>query len=43
MPVDLAVEFYERDPGLFASVLGAAIALRLFLFFGAGWCCRSPA
>jgi membrane protein len=33
VPVDLAVEFYERDRDSFASVLGAAIALRLFLFF----------
>jgi hypothetical protein len=33
MPVDLAVGFYERDRDAFASVLGAAIALRLFLFF----------
>ena len=33
MPVDLAVDFYERDRDAFASVLGAAIALRLFLFF----------
>ncbi len=33
MPVDLAVEYYERDRDAFASVLGAAIALRLFLFF----------
>ena len=33
MPVDLAVQFYERDRDSFASVLGAAIALRLFLFF----------
>jgi membrane protein len=33
MPVDLAVQFYERDRDSFAAVLGAAIALRLFLFF----------
>jgi uncharacterized BrkB/YihY/UPF0761 family membrane protein len=33
VPVDLAVDFYERDRDSFASVLGAAIALRLFLFF----------
>jgi uncharacterized BrkB/YihY/UPF0761 family membrane protein len=33
MPVDLAVQYYERDRDSFASVLGAAIALRLFLFF----------
>jgi uncharacterized BrkB/YihY/UPF0761 family membrane protein len=33
LPVDLAVQFYERDRDSFASVLGAAIALRLFLFF----------
>lgn len=33
MPLDLAVEYYERDRDSFASVLGAAIALRLFLFF----------
>lgn len=32
VPLDLAVSFYERDRELFASVLGAAIALRLFLF-----------
>jgi uncharacterized BrkB/YihY/UPF0761 family membrane protein len=32
MPVDLAVALYERDREQFASVLGAAIALRLFLF-----------
>ena len=32
MPVDLAVQYYERDRDSFASVLGAAIALRLFLF-----------
>ena len=32
-PVDLAVTYYERDRDSFASVLGAAIALRLFLFF----------
>ena len=32
VPFDLAVTFYERDRDLFASVLGAAIALRLFLF-----------
>jgi len=33
VPVDLAVDFYERDRDSFAAVLGAAIALRLFLFF----------
>ncbi len=33
MPVDLAVQYYERDRDSFAAVLGAAIALRLFLFF----------
>lgn len=32
VPMDLAVTFYERDREQFASVLGAAIALRLFLF-----------
>jgi uncharacterized BrkB/YihY/UPF0761 family membrane protein len=32
VPVDLAVHYYERDRDSFASVLGAAIALRLFLF-----------
>jgi Virulence factor BrkB len=32
LPVDLAMTFYERDREQFASVLGAAIALRLFLF-----------
>lgn len=32
IPVDLAVSFYERDRDTFASVLGSAIALRLFLF-----------
>jgi uncharacterized BrkB/YihY/UPF0761 family membrane protein len=32
IPVDLAVQYYERDRDSFASVLGAAIALRLFLF-----------
>jgi hypothetical protein len=32
VPLDLAVRFYERDRDSFASVLGAAIALRLFLF-----------
>jgi hypothetical protein len=31
--VDLAVQLYERDRETFASVLGSAIALRLFLFF----------
>jgi hypothetical protein len=31
-PVDLAVKLYERDRDAFASVLGSAIALRLFLF-----------
>ena len=36
MPVDLAVQYYERDRDSFASVLGAAIALRLFLFFVPG-------
>ncbi|KAA0232305.1 MAG: hypothetical protein EDR02_18075 [Actinobacteria bacterium] len=30
--MDLSVEFYERDRDAFASVLGSAIALRLFLF-----------
>ncbi|MCU0269315.1 MAG: YihY/virulence factor BrkB family protein [Acidimicrobiales bacterium] len=32
VPVDLAMSFYERDRDAFASVLGSAIALRLFLF-----------
>ncbi len=32
VPYDLAARFYERDREAFASVLGAAIALRLFLF-----------
>ncbi|HEY6532312.1 MAG TPA: YhjD/YihY/BrkB family envelope integrity protein, partial [Acidimicrobiales bacterium] len=32
IPIDLAVNYYERDRDSFASVLGAAIALRLFLF-----------
>jgi hypothetical protein len=32
VPYDLAASFYERDRESFASVLGAAIALRLFLF-----------
>ncbi len=32
MPIDLAATYYERDRDSFASVLGAAIALRLFLF-----------
>jgi hypothetical protein len=32
VPYDLAATFYERDRESFASVLGAAIALRLFLF-----------
>jgi hypothetical protein len=32
LPIDLAVTFYERDRDQFASVLGAAVALRLFLF-----------
>jgi uncharacterized BrkB/YihY/UPF0761 family membrane protein len=32
VPMDLAVSFYERDRDQFASVLGAAVALRLFLF-----------
>jgi Virulence factor BrkB len=31
--VDLAVLLYERDRETFASVLGSAIAMRLFLFF----------
>ena len=31
VPLDLAARFYERDRDAFASVLGAAIALRLFL------------
>jgi len=30
--IDLAATFYDRDREAFASVLGAAIALRLFLF-----------
>ncbi len=32
LPIDLAATYYERDRDAFASVLGAAIALRLFLF-----------
>jgi hypothetical protein len=32
VPYDLAATFYERDRESFASVLGAAIALRLFMF-----------
>ncbi len=32
LPYDLAVRFYERDRDSFASVLGAALAMRLFLF-----------
>jgi uncharacterized BrkB/YihY/UPF0761 family membrane protein len=32
VPYDLAVTFYERDRDTFASVLGAALAMRLFLF-----------
>lgn len=32
LPLDLVVRFYERDRDSFASVLGAAVALRLFLF-----------
>lgn len=32
VPVDLSVELFERDRDAFASVLGSAIALRLFLF-----------
>ncbi len=32
VPVDLAVELYERDRDTFAAVLGSAIAFRLFLF-----------
>jgi hypothetical protein len=32
VPYDLAASFYERDREAFASVLGAAVALRLFLF-----------
>jgi len=32
VPIDLAMTFYDRDREQFASVLGAAIALRLFLF-----------
>lgn len=32
MPYDLAARFYERDRDTFASVLGAALAMRLFLF-----------
>jgi hypothetical protein len=31
-PLGLAVNFYERDRAAFGSVLGSAIALRLFLF-----------
>lgn len=32
IPLDLAVQYYERDRDSFAAVLGAAVALRLFLF-----------
>lgn len=32
IPYDLAVTYYERDRDTFASVLGAALAMRLFLF-----------
>lgn len=32
VPYDLAASFYERDRDTFASVLGAALAMRLFLF-----------
>lgn len=32
VPVDLAVQLFERDRDAFGSVLGSAIALRLFLF-----------
>ena len=32
IPYDLAVTYYERDRDSFASVLGAALAMRLFLF-----------
>jgi uncharacterized BrkB/YihY/UPF0761 family membrane protein len=32
LPYDLAASFYERDRDTFASVLGAALAMRLFLF-----------
>lgn len=32
LPMDLAIRFYERDREQFAAVLGAAVALRLFLF-----------
>lgn len=32
VPYDLAVAYYERDRDSFASVLGAALAMRLFLF-----------
>ena len=32
MPFDLAATLYERDRDTFASVLGAALAMRLFLF-----------
>ena len=32
-PLDLAVTYYERDREALASVLGSAVALRLYLFF----------
>jgi len=32
-PVDVAVRLYERDRDAFASVLGSAIAMRLFVFW----------
>ncbi|MGN6694544.1 MAG: YhjD/YihY/BrkB family envelope integrity protein [Aquihabitans sp.] len=33
MPLDLAITYYERDREALASVLGSAVALRLYLFF----------
>lgn len=33
LPVDLGARYYERDRDSFASVLGSAVAFRLFLFF----------
>jgi hypothetical protein len=32
-PLDLAITYYERDREALASVLGSAVALRLYLFF----------
>ena len=32
-PLDLAITYYERDREALASVLGSAVALRMYLFF----------